>query len=108
LIHLQKLPVSALKVDHTFIQQLRQESGNTEIVRTIIDLAHDLNIIVYAEGIETEEQLNQLKAMGCDCGQGFLFCPPLDTEATGGLLEKGGDDRTRWKDLLTGNARSKD
>jgi diguanylate cyclase (GGDEF)-like protein/PAS domain S-box-containing protein len=108
LIHLQKLPVSALKVDHTFIQQLRQESGNTEIVRTIIDLAHDLNIIVYAEGIETEEQLNQLKAMGCDCGQGFLFCPPLDTEATGVLLEKGGDDRTRWKDLLTGNARSKD
>jgi EAL domain-containing protein (putative c-di-GMP-specific phosphodiesterase class I) len=104
LIHLQKLPVFALKIDHTFIQQLRQVSGNTEIVRTIIDLAHDLKLTVFAEGIETQEQLDQLKAMDCDCGQGFLFSHPLDPEATEVLLEKGEAERIRWKQLLTGEA----
>jgi diguanylate cyclase (GGDEF)-like protein/PAS domain S-box-containing protein len=104
LIHLQKLPVSALKIDHTFIQQLRQVSGNTEIVRTIIDLAHDLKLTVYAEGIETPEQLNQLKAMDCDCGQGFLFSPPLDPEAIEALLESDESERARWKELSTGPA----
>jgi EAL domain-containing protein (putative c-di-GMP-specific phosphodiesterase class I) len=96
-----------LKIDHTFIQQLRQARGNTEIVRTIIDLAHDMNLSVFAEGIETQEQLNQLKAMGCDFGQGFLFSPPLDPEATEVLLENGEAERARWKSLLTGEGRSK-
>ena len=93
-----------MKIDHTFIQQLRQVSGNTEIVRTIIDLAHDLKLTVYAEGIETPEQLNQLKAMDCDCGQGFLFSPPLDPEAIEALLESDESERARWKELSTGPA----
>jgi EAL domain-containing protein (putative c-di-GMP-specific phosphodiesterase class I) len=89
LVYLQKFPVAALKIDHTFIHRLQEQEGNIEIVSTIIDLAHDLGMQAFAEGIETEAQLSQLKAMGCDCGQGFLLSPPLDSEATGAMLADG-------------------
>lgn len=89
LIYLQKFPVAALKIDNTFVHRLQEQEGNIEIVSTIIDLAHDLGMQAFAEGIETEAQLSQLKAMGCDCGQGFLLSPPLNSEATGAMLADG-------------------
>ncbi|MBN1147224.1 MAG: EAL domain-containing protein [Anaerolineales bacterium] len=102
LIHLQKFPAAALKVDYSFVQQLRDQGGNTEIVRAIIGLAHDLDMLAIAEGIETSVQLEQLKAMKCDSGQGFLLSHPLDVQATEALLASiaaGEIPFSPWKDL---------
>lgn len=66
---------------------MRPNNENSEIVRTIITLARNLSMQVVAEGIETEDQLLQLKALGCDYGQGYLLSKPLDAELAGALLQ---------------------
>jgi diguanylate cyclase (GGDEF)-like protein/PAS domain S-box-containing protein len=95
LMYLKKFPVTALKIDRTFVQQINDHGDNTEIVRMIIELTHDLDMKAIAEGIETEMQLIQLKALECDCGQGFFFSFPLEPESVTSLLEsiKTGDFR---------------
>lgn len=84
LSYLDKLPVQILKIDRTFINALTDTKGNNgsahEIVRATISLAHNLNMRVVAEGIETEEQLSALVAYGCDYGQGYLLARPLSPE----------------------------
>ncbi|MGF1493413.1 MAG: putative bifunctional diguanylate cyclase/phosphodiesterase [Microcoleaceae cyanobacterium] len=75
--YLHQFPVKTLKIDRSFIENLNQESWNCKIVATIITLANQLNIQAVAEGIETEEQLSQLRTLGCDLGQGYLFDKPL-------------------------------
>jgi diguanylate cyclase (GGDEF)-like protein len=106
LANLQKFPITALKIDYTFIRQMREGKNNNEIVRTVIDLAHDLGLSAYAEGIETEVELTQLKKMGCDFGQGFLFSKPLSAEAIAEMLE---DSKSKsgtfapWNELLSGS-----
>jgi diguanylate cyclase (GGDEF)-like protein/PAS domain S-box-containing protein len=87
LMYLKKFPVTALKIDRTFVQQIDDNGNNTEIVRMIIELTHDLNMKAIAEGIETEMQLTQLRSLECDCGQGFFFSLPLEPEAVSSLLE---------------------
>ncbi|MCH8877956.1 MAG: EAL domain-containing protein [Chloroflexi bacterium] len=57
------------------------------IVRTIVNLAHNLNMDVIAEGIETESQLDRLKALGCEYGQGFLFSKAVPAEEATAILE---------------------
>ncbi len=86
--YLHTLPIDTLKIDRTFISRLGGDGGGSEIVRTILELAHDLGIKVVAEGIETDEQLSQLMAMDCEYGQGFLFNKPLDSQDAGALLRK--------------------
>ncbi len=86
LTHLLKLPVNALKIDRSFVQQIGLRNGNTEIIQTIIGLAHDLNMKAFAEGIETENQLDLLRSMHCDFGQGFLFSIPLRAEEAEKLI----------------------
>jgi diguanylate cyclase (GGDEF)-like protein/PAS domain S-box-containing protein len=71
------LAVDALKIDSTFVARMDSESG-THLVETVMLLARKFRIAVIAEGIETTGQLEQLRALGCDFGQGFLFAPPLD------------------------------
>jgi len=103
LIHLRKFPAAGLKIDYSFVQQLRDREGNTEIVRAIIGLSHDLNMLAFAEGIETRAQLRQLKAMQCDRGQGFLLSEPLDAKAAEALLESCASEEepfAPWKNLL--------
>jgi diguanylate cyclase (GGDEF)-like protein/PAS domain S-box-containing protein len=75
--YLMKLPVSALKIDRTFISMIDDEGGNDAIVRTIVTLARNLGLRVIAEGVETESQLSVLKDLGCESGQGFLFAEPM-------------------------------
>src|SRR5690606_15148662 len=76
LSYLDKLPVQILKVDRSFVNGLTQPGGRTdsaqEIVRATISLAHNLQMRVVAEGIETAEQLQALNSYGCDYGQGYF------------------------------------
>lgn len=83
LSYLHRLPIDSLKVDRSFVSQMKSDAKNMEIVRTIISLARNLGISVTAEGIEKEEQLLQLRAMDCGTGQGYYFSKPLsDVDAT--------------------------
>ena len=75
--HLHHLPFDVLKIDRSFVQRMNEGQQPMQIVRTILELARVLGMDVVAEGIETEEQLEMLKQMGCRYGQGFLFSPPL-------------------------------
>ena len=86
LSRLHKFPISVLKIDRSFISHSGNDISNLEIVGTIITLAHSLGVDVTAEGIETAEQLAQLRELGCEYGQGYFFSPALDTEATEALI----------------------
>ncbi|OLE52875.1 MAG: hypothetical protein AUG51_15950 [Acidobacteria bacterium 13_1_20CM_3_53_8] len=78
LSYLHRFPIDALKIDRAFISRIGAGGDNSEIARAIVMLAHSLGMDVIAEGVETEEQLLTLKALGCEYGQGNLFSPPLD------------------------------
>jgi diguanylate cyclase (GGDEF)-like protein len=86
--YLQRLPIDTLKIDRTFVNRMGKDDSGSEIVRTILALAHDLGMKVVAEGIETDEQLSELKSMGCEYGQGYLFTKPIDSQMASALLAK--------------------
>lgn len=77
LSRLKQLPLNTLKIDRSFIQDIGKDEDDEVIVRTIIDMAHNLNLKVVAEGVETEEQYNYVRKYNCDCVQGFLFSRPM-------------------------------
>ncbi|KUR79992.1 diguanylate cyclase [Novosphingobium sp. Fuku2-ISO-50] len=85
LSYLHSLPFDTIKIDRAFVAAVDQ-SKSRKIVRTILDLAGDLDLTVVAEGIETAEQQAALTAMGCEMGQGFLLSRPLDEAAAFKLL----------------------
>ncbi|ACO79036.1 cyclic di-GMP signal transduction protein [Azotobacter vinelandii CA] len=88
LSYLKKLRVHKLKIDRSFIQAISSAGSDRSIVQAIIGLAKDLDMQTIAEGIETEEQRQLLEALGCDSGQGYLFCKPLPaSEFLPALLE---------------------
>jgi diguanylate cyclase (GGDEF)-like protein/PAS domain S-box-containing protein len=76
--HLHKFPIDTLKIDRTFVSRLDTSSENTEIVRAILMLAHNLKMDVVAEGVETIEQADLLHEMGCDFAQGYYFGKPMN------------------------------
>ncbi|HWR02834.1 MAG TPA: EAL domain-containing protein [Humidesulfovibrio sp.] len=78
LSYLQRFPVDTLKVDRSFVGRLGLDPENQEIVRAIVALAHSLGLEVVAEGVEESGQAAMLKALGCECVQGFYFSRPLD------------------------------
>ncbi|VXD12883.1 putative bifunctional diguanylate cyclase/phosphodiesterase [Planktothrix paucivesiculata] len=86
LSYLHRFPLDTLKIDRSFIQNIGQNGRETEIVLAIISLAHNLGMDVVAEGVETQEQLDQLRRFDCEYGQGYLFSKPLSAEATEALL----------------------
>ncbi|MBA3004161.1 MAG: EAL domain-containing protein, partial [Desulfurivibrio sp.] len=73
-------------VDQSFVSEMEKDAKNLEIIRGIVGLAHNLEKKVIVEGIETEPQLAQVKAMGCEYGQGYLFAKPLPMEQAEELL----------------------
>jgi len=77
LSHLQRFSVHTLKIDRSFVSQLEEENGNIAIIRAIIGLAHNLDMEVVAEGVESETQRQLLHALGCDNAQGWLYAKPL-------------------------------
>ncbi|MDF1793353.1 MAG: EAL domain-containing protein [Thalassobaculaceae bacterium] len=86
LSYLHTFPIDTLKIDKSFVQDMGRNRHNLEIVRTISLLAQNLRLDVIAEGVETPEQLAQLRAIGCGYAQGFLFSPPLDVAGVERLL----------------------
>jgi diguanylate cyclase (GGDEF)-like protein len=85
LSYLHRFPLNYLKIDRSFVMRLTTDNDNA-IVRTISTLARNLGMEVIAEGIETEEQFQQLKMLGCEYGQGFLFSRPVANESVKHLL----------------------
>jgi len=84
--HLHRYPFDTLKIDRSFIQGIAEEEDSAEIVGTILDLARSLEMDVVAEGIETIEQVERLKALGCRLGQGYYFAKPMKAEAISEML----------------------
>jgi EAL domain-containing protein (putative c-di-GMP-specific phosphodiesterase class I) len=88
LLNLKHFPVSGLKIDHQYIHEIDDGAHGELIVRTIVTLAHQLELPTTAQGVESVAQLQALRRMGCDFGQGFLFSSLLIPEEIAALLEK--------------------
>lgn len=86
--YLRRFPVDKLKIDRTFIKEIVTRPDDASIVRAIVSLAHSLRLKVVAEGVETEEQLEFLKALGCDQYQGYLFSPAVPPTEFAQLLRR--------------------
>lgn len=78
--YLHRFPIDVLKIDRSFVHDMRREGRNYQVVETIITLSNQLGLAVVAEGIETSEQLTWLQALGCEFGQGFFFAKPAPAE----------------------------
>ena len=78
--YLAKIPVDTLKIDRSFVVEMVSATGGLTLVSVIINLAHALKLNTVAEGVETEEQLRQLRLLGCDEMQGYLFGKPVPVE----------------------------
>ncbi|CAN5665046.1 hypothetical protein BH18ACI4_BH18ACI4_06780 [soil metagenome] len=89
LSYLHRFPITTLKIDRSFVGPQSENDYNYGIVGTIITLADNLGVEVVAEGVETVTQLAQLKALGCEFGQGYWFARPADPAAIELLLHKG-------------------
>jgi len=76
-VHLNSLPITLLKVDRSFVAEMEMREENRKLVHAMINLAHNLNLEVVAEGVESEEQMALLRGFGCDQVQGFLVSKPL-------------------------------
>jgi len=87
LAYLAKLPVTALKIDRSFIITMASNPQSMTIVSTIISLAHSLDLKVIAEGVDAEEQARSLRRLGCDEMQGYLFSRPVPPDKVEDLLK---------------------
>jgi EAL domain-containing protein (putative c-di-GMP-specific phosphodiesterase class I) len=84
--HLHGYPFDTLKIDRSFIQGIADEEDSAEIVGAILELARSLEMDVVAEGIETAEQVERLKSLGCRLEQGYYFAKPMNAEAISEIL----------------------
>ncbi|MCS6874192.1 MAG: bifunctional diguanylate cyclase/phosphodiesterase [Pyrinomonadaceae bacterium] len=96
LSYLHKFSVDTLKIDRSFVSGIEESSENAAIVRTIVSLAKGLGLSVVAEGIENIHQLEYLRSLSCQMGQGFLFSKPLPAEKAEKLLF----DKVNWQHLM--------
>jgi diguanylate cyclase (GGDEF)-like protein len=88
LSYLHQFPIDAIKIDRSFVSERGEDIANLEIVRSVLNLAHSLGIEAIAEGIETVQQLAQLKELGCEYGQGYFFFKPLDVKTAEQLFSE--------------------
>jgi EAL domain-containing protein (putative c-di-GMP-specific phosphodiesterase class I) len=77
LTHLRQLPVDEIKIDKSFVLEMMGNNADAAIVRTVIDLAHNLGKQVCAEGVENEATWAKLRELGCDLAQGYWISRPL-------------------------------
>ena len=87
--HLRRFPIDVLKIAKSFVDGLGGASDESALARAIIDLGGSFQLRVVAEGIETEDQVERLRELGCDLVQGFHFARPLEPAALGELLARG-------------------
>jgi EAL domain-containing protein (putative c-di-GMP-specific phosphodiesterase class I) len=83
---LRRLPVDAIKLHESFVRTLDDDPDESTVVGALVELGHGLGLGVSAEGVETEGQLERLRALGCDSAQGYLFSPAVPGEQAHGLL----------------------
>ncbi|MBX3705186.1 MAG: EAL domain-containing protein [Pseudomonadales bacterium] len=88
LSYLRQVPIDTLKVDRSFVADIRADQRGVSIVDAIVAMARGLKLDLIAEGVENRVQLRYLKAQGCSEVQGFIFSPPVDAHALGVLLER--------------------
>jgi EAL domain-containing protein (putative c-di-GMP-specific phosphodiesterase class I) len=86
LSYLTRFPVSALKIDRSFVADVLEDHADAAIVRAIIDMAHTLGFLVVAEGVETQAQATLLRSLGCEQAQGYFFSRPQAEAAFRALL----------------------
>jgi EAL domain-containing protein (putative c-di-GMP-specific phosphodiesterase class I) len=77
LSYLSRFPVDVLKIDRSFVEKLAFDAQSAELIQTIVQLGRSLDLETVAEGIETIEQLDELRRIGCEFGQGYLFSAPV-------------------------------
>nr|MDJ0591358.1 EAL domain-containing protein [Pleurocapsa sp. MO_226.B13] len=88
LSYLDRFPVDTLKIDRSFVSRLDEKNQASMIVKATLDLAHNLGFNVVAEGVETQEQMEQLKQWGCEFAQGYFYAKPLDADSAWQFLHK--------------------
>ena len=96
LSYLKRFPIDVLKIDKSFVDDVTTNSTDAAIALSVISLAHNLNMRVIAEGVETREQVAFLTERGCDEMQGYYFSRPLDAEAFTALLRERRTLPRRW------------
>jgi diguanylate cyclase (GGDEF)-like protein len=99
LAYLKRLPIDALKIDKSFVNDATTNPDDASLVMAIITLAHNLRLKVIAEGVETQEQLRFLHLLRCDQVQGFLFSKPLPAAEFEELLGRGKNALRPWEEL---------
>jgi EAL domain-containing protein (putative c-di-GMP-specific phosphodiesterase class I) len=88
LSYLRSFPFDKIKIDRSFMRDLKSKGDSLAIVKAVIGLGHSLGMSTTAEGIETEEQLAAVREQGCNEVQGFLFSPPVSAVAVTEMLDK--------------------
>jgi diguanylate cyclase (GGDEF)-like protein len=90
LTYLQRLPVKTLKIDRSFVTRLRTNEADANIVRSTIDLGHNIGLVVVAEGVEDQDSFEQLATMGCDIAQGYHIARPMPADKFQGWIRSPG------------------
>ena len=93
LANLKRLPVDVIKIDKSFVMEMAVDASDAAIVRSTIDLAHNLGLRVVAEGVESEDAWRHLEALGCDFAQGYYLSRPLPAEAATRMIRERGTGR---------------
>jgi EAL domain-containing protein (putative c-di-GMP-specific phosphodiesterase class I) len=88
LAYLKRLPIDTVKIDQSFVRDLTIDPDDAAIVTAIVAMAKSLDVDVVAEGVETDEQLDELKRLGCRRAQGYLLARPMPAEAVAKFLER--------------------
>lgn len=86
--YLKKLPLDVIKIDQSFVRDILTDQNSLAIVQTILAMAAQLNLTTIAEGVETEEQFDEIRKMGCLVYQGYLYSPPVEADKFLQLLSK--------------------
>lgn len=92
------MPVNKLKIDRSFISDIQTDPNDEAVMRSIINLAHQFNLSVIAEGIEKQEQLDFLCALGCDEIQGYFYARPLPEDEFVEFVRANGHVSSQHKD----------
>ena len=87
--YIQQMPLNQLKIDQSFVRNLSADPEGNSIVRTIIAMAKGMNMDIIAEGVETDEQRQLLRLLGCNHYQGYFFSKPVPIEQFEALLKQG-------------------
>ncbi len=86
--YIRRLPLDCIKMDRSFIRELGEKQEARAIARAVIQMGHSIGLTVVAEGVETHDQLESLRQLGCNTVQGYLFSPPLPSETVPAFLDK--------------------